>query len=71
MTFNLTPPARADRARRTAAVGAYRKATTELVSSMPFQEEEDLTWAKELLPTSSGRTALQRPRAGTSTAPPR
>ena len=28
------PPARADRARRTASVGAYRKATTGLVSSM-------------------------------------
>ena len=48
------PPARADRARRTAAVGAYRKATTDLVSSMlSFEEKEDLAWAKELLPTSS------------------
>ena len=46
------PLARADRARRTAAVGAYRKATTGLVSSMlSFEEQEDLTWAKELLPT--------------------
>ena len=48
------PPARADHARQTAAVGAARKATTGLVSSMlSFEEEEDLTWAKELLPTST------------------
>ena len=48
------PLARADRARRTAAVGANRKATTDLVSSMlSFEEKEDLAWAKELLPTSS------------------
>ena len=46
--------ARADRARGTAAVGAYRKATTLLVSSMlSFEESDDLSWAKELLPTSS------------------
>ena len=45
---NLIPPARAD--------GAYRKATTGLVSSMLSfweEEEEDLTWAKELLSTST------------------
>ena len=40
------PLARADRARRTAPVGAYSKATTGLCL-------EDLTWAKELLPTST------------------
>ena len=45
---------RADRARRTAAVGAFRKATTRLVSSMlSFEESEDLLRAKELLPASS------------------
>ena len=50
------PLTRADRARRTAAVGAYRKATTGLVSAMlSFEEQEDLTWAKELLPTSTLR----------------
>ena len=39
----LDPLARADRARRTAAFGAYRKATTGLVSSMlSFEENEDL-----------------------------
>ena len=42
------PPARADRARRTAAVGAYHKATTGLVSSM---RGEDPTWAEEPLPS--------------------
>ena len=43
---------RGDRARRTAAVGAYRKATTGLVSSMlSFNEQEDVRWAQELLPT--------------------
>ena len=48
------PLARADRARRTAAVGAYRKAATGLVSSMlSFSENGALAWAKELLPTSS------------------
>ena len=37
------PLTRADRARRKAAVGAYRKATTGLVSSMlSFQEKDDL-----------------------------
>ena len=42
-----------DRARRTAAIGAYRKATTGLVSSMlSFDEQEDVRWAQELLPTS-------------------
>ena len=47
------PSARADRARRTAAVGADRKATTGLVSSMlSFNEQEDVRWAQELLPTS-------------------
>ena len=36
------PSERGDRARRTAAVGAYRKATTGLVSSMlSFTEQED------------------------------
>ena len=44
----------ADRAPRTAAVGAYRMATTGLVSSMlSFEESEDLLWAKDLLPTFS------------------
>ena len=57
------PPARADHARQTAAVGAARKATTGLVSSMlSFEEEEDLTWP--------GRTGLQRPGAGTSSRLP-
>ena len=43
---------RADRARRTAAVGACRMATTGLVSSMlTFDEDECLHWAKEVLPT--------------------
>ena len=37
------PSARGDRARRTAAVGAHRKATTGLVSSMlSFNEQEDV-----------------------------
>ena len=46
--------ARGDRARRTAAVGAYRKATTGLVSSMlSLNEQEDVRWAQELLPTSN------------------
>ena len=41
------PSARGARARRTAAVGAYRKATTGLVSSMlTFDEREDLRWAR-------------------------
>ena len=45
---------RGDRARRTAAVGACRKATTGLVSSMlSFNEQEDVRWAQELLPTSN------------------
>ena len=48
------PSERGDRARRTAAVGAYRKATTGLVSSMlSFNEQEDTRWAQELLPTSN------------------
>ena len=48
------PSARADRARPSAAVGAYRKATTGLVSSLlSFEEKEDFAWAKELLPTST------------------
>ena len=48
------PSARGDRARRTAAIGAYRKATTGLVSSMlSFNEQEDVRWAQELLPTSN------------------
>ena len=39
------PSERGDRARRTAAVGAYRKATTGLVSSMlSFNEQEDVRW---------------------------
>ena len=50
----LTPLSGGDRARRTAAVGAYRKATTGLVSSMlSFTEQEDTRWARELLPTSN------------------
>ena len=37
-----------------AAVGVYRKATTGLVSSMlSFDEDEELTWATELLPIST------------------
>ena len=48
------PSERGDRARRTAALGAYRKATTGLVSSMlSFTEQEDTRWARELLPTSN------------------
>ena len=48
------PSARADRARPSAAVGAYRKATTGLVSSvLSFEEKEDFAWAKELLSTST------------------
>ena len=47
------PSERGDRARRTAAVGAFWKATTGLVSSMlSFNEQEDMRWAQELLPTS-------------------
>ena len=47
------PSERGNRARRTAAVGAYRKATAGLVSSMlSFSEQEDTRWAQELLPTS-------------------
>ena len=43
-----------DATRRPAAVGAHCKATTGLVSSMlSFEESNDLSWAKELLPTSS------------------
>ena len=51
------PLARADRARQTAAVGAYRKATTVPVSLMlSFEENGDFAWAKELLlpPPSQG-----------------
>ena len=57
------PSARGHRARRTAAVGAYRKATTGLVSSMlSFDEQEDVRWAQELLPTSNlGAPALSDP----------
>ena len=48
------PSERGDRARRTAAVGAYRKATTGLVSSMlSFNEQDDVRWAQALLPTSN------------------
>ena len=48
------PSERGDRARRTAAVGASWKATTGLVSSMlSFNEQEDMRWAQELLPTSN------------------
>ena len=48
------PSARGDRARRTAAAGANRKATTGLVSSMlSFNEQDDVRWAQELLPTSN------------------
>ena len=48
------PSARGDRARRTAAVGSYRKANTGLISSMlSFNEQEDMRWAQELLPTSN------------------
>ena len=45
--------ARADRACRTAAVGPHRKATTGLVSSTLSFEEEDRTWTRELLATST------------------
>ena len=54
---------RADRARRTAAVGACRKATTGLVSSMlSLDESEDLFWAKGLLPSSPGAQAYCDPQ---------
>ena len=44
-------PTSSDRARQTAAVGACRKATTGLVSTMvSFEESDDLSWAKDLLP---------------------
>ena len=62
--------ARADRARRTAAVGAHRKATTLLVSSMlSFEESDDLSWAKELLPTSSLGAQAQSDPPGIGPSP--
>ena len=54
MTGWLDASSRVDRARRTAPVGAYREATSGLVSSMlSFDEHEDLFWTKELLSTSA------------------
>ena len=66
------PSERGDRARRTAAVGAYRKATTGLVSSMlSFTEQEDMRWAQELLPTSNlGSAAHCDPHLAPSPALP-
>ena len=66
------PSARSDRARRTAAAGAYRKATTGLVSSMlSFNEQEDVRWAQELLPTSNlGPSAHCDPHLAPPPAPP-
>ena len=66
------PTARGDRARRTATVGAYRKATTGLVSSMlSFDEQEDTRWAQELLPTSDlGAPAHSDPNLAPPPAPP-
>ena len=66
------PSARGDRARRTAAIGAYRKATTGLVSSMlSFNEHEDVRWAQELLPTSNlGSSAHSDPNLAPHPAPP-
>ena len=55
-----------------AAVGAYRKDTTGLVSSMlSVKESEDLLWAKELLPTySQGAQAHCDPQLDPPPAPP-
>ena len=66
------PSASGERARRTAAVGAYRKATTGLVSSMlTFDEQEDVRWAQELLPTSEhGMPAHCDPNLAPLPAPP-
>ena len=47
------PSERGDRARRTAAVGAYRKATGLVSSMLSFTEQEDTRWAQELFPTSN------------------
>ena len=47
-------PARADLARRTPLLALVARPPTGLVSSMlSFEESEDLSWAKELFPTSS------------------
>ena len=66
------PLASADRARRT-AVGAYRKATTRLVSSLlSLEEKKDLTWPTKLLPTSTLErrpTAISRVRTGIGPSP--
>ena len=53
--MTLTDPAeKSSRAKRMAADGAYRKATSSLVSEMmPSTSEEDTTWADKLLPRSS------------------
>ena len=43
-------PTSSDRARQTAAVGACRKATTGVSTMVSFEESDDLSWAKDLLP---------------------
>ena len=65
------PSVRGDRARRTAAVGAYRKAKNGLVSSMlSFDEHEGVRWAQELLPTSGlGTLAHSDPNLAPPPAP--
>ena len=59
------PESKARRARRTAAEGAYRKATASLTSDMmSFDRSTDEDWARKLLPTAADPTA-----ALTGTAP--
>ena len=61
-------PARADRAPRMAAVGACRWACLSMLS---FEESDDLSWAEEILPTSSLDTqAHSDPLLELSLAPP-
>ena len=62
----MTPSHAPNEPRWTAAVGACRKATTGLVSSMlSFVEREDLSWAKELLQCAAlTAPALSGTRAG-------
>ena len=57
------------KAKRMTAEGAYRKATTSLTSDMmQFSAEEDIKYAKELLPTSSSPSAALAPRPAADTA---
>ena len=62
---------RANRARRTAVVGAKRMATTGLASSMhSFDKSEDLFWAKELRTSSLAKQAYCDPRLEPPPSPP-